>query len=94
MKALDNLYSALKDAGGRRKAFKMQPIKLTDRQKEILKECKKGYNKGILLDIEAYDIIRGRNTPINAIKVVWRLTPTTGMMHYYTHEEFRNILNL
>ena len=91
MKALDNLKQALQDAGGRRKAFKMQPIKLTDRQREILKEYPKHYNKGILQGIEAHNIVRGRNTIVDAIKVVWKLTPTTGLMHYFTIDEFNSL---
>ena len=94
MKALDNLQAALQQAGGRRKSFKMRPITLTDRQRDILRDYPRThYNKGALTDIKAYNIVRGRDTIVDAIKVEWVLFGKYGMMHYFTHNEFNSLIN-
>ena len=93
MKALDNLMTALQAAGGRRRAFKMREIPLSERQRDILRDLPKQYNKLALTSIQAYDIIRGRDSVIDCIKVVWVLFGKYGMMNYYTHNEFQNLFN-
>jgi hypothetical protein len=93
MKALDNLMTALQSAGGRRRAFKMREIPLSERQRDILRDYDQHYNKGALTDIKAYDIVRGRDTIVDAIKVVWVLFGKYGMMHYFTHNEFNSLTN-
>lgn len=89
--AIENLKQALRDAGGRRKAFKAQPVKLDARQKEVLIDFKKHYNKGLLIDIEAYNILRGWDNVV-AVQVIWRLTPKTGETHYFTQEAFLSLI--
>lgn len=93
MKALDNLMTALQAAGGRRRAFKMREIPLSERQRDVLRDSSSNYNKGALTDIKAYDIIRGRDNIVDCIKVVWVLFGKYGMMDYYTHNEFQNLFN-
>lgn len=94
MKALDNLMTALQAARGRKKAFKLREIPLTDRQRDLLRDYPRtSYNKLALTDIKAYNIIRGRDTIVDAIKVVWVLFGKYGMMHYFTHNEFQNLFN-
>lgn len=93
MKALDNLMTALQSAGGRRKAFKMREIPLSERQRDILRDSSSNYNKGALTDIKAYEIIRGRDNIVDCIKVVWVLFGKYGMAHYFTHNEFNSLTN-
>jgi len=93
MKALDNLQEALQQAGGRRKAFKMREIPLSERQRDILRDYPRTpYNKLALTDIKAYNIVRGRSTIVDAIKVEWVLFDKYGMMHYFTQQEFNSLI--
>ena len=92
MRGLDNLMDALKEEGGRKRAFKMEEITLSQRQKDILKEAKDGYNKLALTDIKAYKITRSKKQVVDCVKVVWTLFKKYGMMHYYTTKEFNDIV--
>lgn len=93
MKAIDNLMAALQAAGGRRKAFKMREIPLSERQRDILRDYDQHYNNGALTDIKAYNIVRVRDTIVDAIKVVWVLFGKYKMTHYFTHNEFNSLIN-
>lgn len=92
MQGLENLMNALKDEGGRKKAFKLEEITLSNQQKEKLKESKTGYNKLALTDIKAYKITRSKKQVVDCVKVVWTLFKKYGMMHYYTTKEFNDII--
>ena len=73
MCGLDNLMDALKEEGGKKRAFKMEEIKISQQQKEKLKEAKNGYNKLALTDIKAYKITRSKKQVVDCVKVVWTL---------------------
>lgn len=92
MRGLDNLMSALKEEGGRKKAFKFEEIILSQGQKDKLKDAKSGYNKFALTDIKAYKITRSKKQIVDCVKVVWVLFKKYGMMHFYTTEEFNEII--
>lgn len=92
MCGLDNLMDALKEEGGKKRAFKMEEIKISQQQKENLKEAKNGYNKLALTDIKAYKITRSKKQVVDCVKVVWTLFKKYGMMHYYTIKEFNDII--
>lgn len=92
MRGLDNLMDALKEEGGKKRAFKMEEIKISQQQKEKLKEAKSGYNKLALTDIKAYKITRSKKQVVDCVKVVWTLFKKYGMMHYYTIKEFNDII--
>lgn len=92
MCGLDNLMDALKEEGGKKRAFKMEEIKISQQQKEKLKEAKNGYNKLALTGIKAYKITRSKKQVIDCVKVVWTLFKKYGMMHYYTIKEFNDII--
>lgn len=92
MKALENLNKALQEARGRRKAFKMQPIKLDNKQREILQDFPQHYNWKALTDIQAFQITMGGKTQIDAIKVIWVLFGKYNMVHYFTINEFNSLI--
>lgn len=92
MRGLDNLMDALKEEGGRKRAFKMEEIEISQQQKEKLKEAKSGYNKLALTGIKAYKITRSKKQVVDCVKVVWTLFKKYGMMHYYTIKEFNDII--
>ena len=77
-----------------KKALRQEPMKLTASQVERLtnyvKEHVKGFNWGILKDIEAYRVTYRRQW-LKTICVVWRQTPGCGMSHYFKEVEFAAI---
>lgn len=96
MKGYDNLMTSLKDEGGRKKVFKNKPINLTDKQKDLLNEHLKSikhnsYNWMAVTDVEANNIIRGRNTVVDCVLVVLRMGKP-GMSHYFTIDEFNAVI--
>ena len=97
MKGYDNLMASMKDAGGRKKAFKMKPIELNKTKKDLILEYLKteknnSFNWLAVTDVEASNIIRGRNSLVDCVKVVLRMG-NTGMMHHFTIDEFNSIVN-
>lgn len=77
-----------------KRALRKEPMKLTDRQIERLKEYQmehfRGFNWQLLKNIEAFRLTYKRQ-PLKKVCVIWRQKPGCGMDHYFTDDKFEAI---